>query len=405
MILTHTRPSIFIPVITFAWGAMAALIGIVQNYQQLLALRFLLGVFEAGFSVSLACLSKNIFCHTDIPPSQQSSFSSRHGIERASSTSLINNSRTSLLLTHTRSKRFIVFLSAGILSGAFGSVVAGAITSTLDGAHGIPGWRWLFIVEGAGTSGISLIVHWTLLDYPHRSRGLSPEEVNLATQRLIQDGIADHGANQETQNASTILASFLEAVCSWRTWLLIPGYMTILGALAISYFYPTLVEGLGYSSTNAQYMTAPLYMVSLVVAIPVCIVADRKPHLRGIFLVVNLMAGAVFFALTAALQNFTVRYVLLCFINITIWTGNALALSFATTSLAAVDRNARAIMLAMMNGLAALAQLYGSALFPKEDAPGYIVGFSVFSGTFVVGAMLYGAAYMLFRRYPYVSSG
>jgi hypothetical protein len=30
------------------------------------------------------------------------------------------------------SKRFFFFLTAGILSGAFGSVVSGAVTSTLD---------------------------------------------------------------------------------------------------------------------------------------------------------------------------------------------------------------------------------------------------------------------------------
>lgn len=52
MILARTRPSVFIPIITFAWGSVAALIGAVRNHGQLIALRFLLGVFEAGFSVS-----------------------------------------------------------------------------------------------------------------------------------------------------------------------------------------------------------------------------------------------------------------------------------------------------------------------------------------------------------------
>lgn len=52
MILSRTRPSVFIPIITFAWGSVAALIGAVRNQSQLIALRFLLGVFEAGFRVS-----------------------------------------------------------------------------------------------------------------------------------------------------------------------------------------------------------------------------------------------------------------------------------------------------------------------------------------------------------------
>ena len=64
-----------------------------------------------------------------------------------------------------------------------------------------------------------------------------------------------------------------------------------------------------------------------------------------------------------------------------IWTGNALALSFATTALASVGREVRAIMLAWMNVVAELAQLYGSALFPAGDSPEYLAGFQ-FSGYF-----------------------
>jgi hypothetical protein len=39
---------------------------------------------------------------------------------------------------------------------------------------------------------------------------------------------------------------------------------TNIEAGAISYFYPTLINDMGYTSTNAQYMTAPLYIASLV---------------------------------------------------------------------------------------------------------------------------------------------
>ncbi|KAJ6188440.1 Major facilitator superfamily domain general substrate transporter, partial [Penicillium mononematosum] len=299
------------------------------------------------------------------------------------------------------SKRFIIFLSAGILSGAFGSVVSGSITSTLDGVHGIQGWRWLFIVEGVTTVGISVLSHWTLLDYPYNSLGLNQAERDLAQKRMVQDGVAEMHANSETPTTRTsIFICLLKALSNWRTWLLVPGYMSILGALSLSYFYPTLVEGMGYSSTNAQYMTAPLYLVAPVVALPVCYIADRRPQLRGTILVVNLTVGMVFFALTAAIQHYTVRYVFLCVTNTTVWTGNALALSFATTGLASVNQDVRAIMLAMMNGFGALAQLYGSALFPAKDGPQYVVAFSVFAGTFAAGAILYGLADTLFKRYP-----
>ncbi|KAJ5356546.1 hypothetical protein N7517_011155, partial [Penicillium concentricum] len=60
MILCRTRPSVLIPIITFAWGTVAALIGAVRHQSQLVALRFLLGVFEAGFRVS----DSNVFHNT-----------------------------------------------------------------------------------------------------------------------------------------------------------------------------------------------------------------------------------------------------------------------------------------------------------------------------------------------------
>jgi len=42
------------------------------------------------------------------------------------------------------------------------------------------------------------------------------------------------------------------AVTNWRTWLFCVGYMAIVGASTLSYFYPTLVAGLGYTGFHIQ---------------------------------------------------------------------------------------------------------------------------------------------------------
>lgn len=40
------RPSIYMGIIVFSWGIVMTFTGIVQNFSQLCALRFLLGLFE-----------------------------------------------------------------------------------------------------------------------------------------------------------------------------------------------------------------------------------------------------------------------------------------------------------------------------------------------------------------------
>ncbi|KAI1625277.1 major facilitator superfamily domain-containing protein [Exophiala viscosa] len=289
MILSRTRPSIFLPIIMFLWGAVAAITACVTNASHLMALRFLLGVFEAGFSPAVLFIISVWY------------------------------------RKHEQSKRFFIFLSAGILSGAFGGVAAGAITSRLDGAHGIAGWRWLFLVEGVTTCGVALIVHWFLLDFPGTSKRLTPEERVMAEARLRHDGITSK--KTEGGHARTLIRAFTAAALNWQLWIITPAYMCIIGALSISYFYPTLVKGLGYTSTNAQYMTAPIYLIALFVALPVCFFADRHPSKRGLMLVGTMAFGCIFSALTTAIENFVARYVFLCFINSAIWTGNALGLS------------------------------------------------------------------------------
>jgi MFS family permease len=79
-----------------------------------------------------------------------------------------------------QSKRFAVYISAAILSGAFGGLLAGAITEGLNGKYGIAGRRWLFIVEGALTAGWSIIASFILLDFPANSKRLTPRERELA---------------------------------------------------------------------------------------------------------------------------------------------------------------------------------------------------------------------------------
>lgn len=149
-------------------------------------------------------------------------------------------------------------------------------------------------------------------------------------------------------------------------------------------------------------MTAPFYGVALVIAITLCIVADKVPSYRAIFTSgVLFIFGCLMSALSAGIFAPTARYVFLCFINTAVWSANPLSLSYTSTVLGPVQPEVRAICLAIVNGLANLAQLYGTYIFTASEPPKYIMGFATYSAIFAVGGIIYLASHFVFRKYPY----
>lgn len=151
-----------------------------------------------------------------------------------------------------------------------------------------------------------------------------------------------------------------------------------------------------------RYMTAPFYGVALVIAITMCIIADKLPSYRAMFTsAVLLFFGCLFSALSAGVTSPAPRYVFLCFINAASWSANALSLSYTSTILGPVEPEVRAICVAIINGMGNLAQLYGTYIFTSSKAPTYVMGFTVYSALFAIGAAIYLCSYFLFRKYPY----
>lgn len=108
LILAKTRPSIFLATIMTLWGVVTCCMAKVETYGQLVALRVIVGVLEAGFAPGVLLILSSWYKKAE------------------------------------QSKRFGVYISAAVLSGAFGGLIAGAITDNLEGRYGIRGWRWLY---------------------------------------------------------------------------------------------------------------------------------------------------------------------------------------------------------------------------------------------------------------------
>ena len=70
---------------------------------------------------------------------------------------LTNFPRSSWYTRKELSVRIAWFYAGSSLANAFGGLIGAGVLSNLDGAHGLAGWRWLFIIEGSITTGVSLL--------------------------------------------------------------------------------------------------------------------------------------------------------------------------------------------------------------------------------------------------------
>jgi MFS family permease len=327
MMLTRMCPSIYVPTIMFLRGIVVAAQAAITTPAQLWGLRFALGALEAGFPRTVFHIFGMWYKKSE----------------------------------HT--KRFLVFWLAGMFGSAFGGILAGAITSGLDATHGIPGWRWLFIAERVITCGCALLSLMVLLNYTATCSKFTVEERALAVRRQDLDG---QNINVEKERRMNLSKAVWHAMTTPAHWILFIAFMMVDGSFSIAYFYPTLVEGLGYSSTTAQFMTAPLYVCAVPAAIILSILGDRQPSRRAYYLSGAMFLGAVFSAVSAGVTNFTTRYVLLCFLNMGLYCTVPLALAFSTTSMSAVEPEVRSIALAWMSALGNLAQVYNSYICQIE---------------------------------------
>lgn len=347
MILSRTRPSIFLPTIMLVWGALSAVMASAPNYSAMLAFRFILGCIESGFFPGVLFVMSCWYKTAEV------------------------------------GKRFAAFYSAAVLSGAFGGLLAGGITGGLDGAHGIAGWRWLFIIEGVATVGVAIIAKFILLDFPHSSTALTLEERQLATVRIMADSV---NSGSSADDRLSHWEAFKAAATDPRTYAFMLLFVLDVGASTISYFIPTITKSLGYATIKAQYMTVPIYLVATVV-LNICAYSadrtnDRRWHITGAMSIACVAA-----MVCAIVHTPVVRYVMLCFVGAGLWSAIPLIMAWASKTID-LPAEKRAIAIAMINAVGNLASVYGSQIWPTKSGPGYVLGWGITSGFLGAGAVV-----------------
>ncbi|KAF4877555.1 putative transporter [Colletotrichum siamense] len=356
LILKKARPSRLIPFFILAWSATVVGSAFVTNYASLLATRLLIGMFESGL---FPCLTLYL-----------STFYKRE----------------------EQARRISYLFVAAALSGAFGGLLAYGLTS-LHGASGLAGWRWLFLIEGVISLAVGLAIIVLLPDSFETAKWLTEDDKNLmrirAEQARVYQGESENFDKTEVKLAFMDPKVWLSAACQFCANTCSFGFGT---------FLPVIIRGFGYSSIKTQLLTVPVYIWASAVYLTVAYISD-KLNKRAIFMVPMALVTATGYALMlgVSMEATGVQY-FATFVTATgIYCVVGLNVTWISNSNAGYFKRATAIGLQQTIGNSA--GLMAGQIYRITAPDGrYTIGHAVSLGTITVASVGYFTMWTLLNK-------
>jgi ACS family tartrate transporter-like MFS transporter len=242
--------------IMITWGVCSAAMCLTRGPGTFNALRFLLGIAEAGFFPGIV-----LYLTYWIP-------------------------------ARRRARTLAMFLTATALSGVVGNPLAGALLK-LDGIGGLHGWQWLFILEGVPPVLLGIIVLFTntLPDRPANAKWLDAEQSKWIENELERDGEHPHVNH----------VADLRAAADGRLALLsLIYFLLIMGLYGFVYWVPSIVKSLTTQGNGmVGIISAIPFVVGAITMVWIGAHSDGASHRRW-HVAVCALIGSVGMAVLAA---------------------------------------------------------------------------------------------------------
>ncbi|KAK0196343.1 MFS general substrate transporter [Armillaria mellea] len=247
-----------------------------------------------------------------------------------------------------RALRLSFIAACTSLSGAFGGSIAYGV-GLINGSKGLEAWRWLFIIEGAPSCALAVA----------RFRG----EASLGYARITW-------------------AQTKDTLTDWRL---------------ISYFAPTIVNGLGYEGLRAQLFTVPPFAIAFVATVICSAFADRY-EAWSTFAWIPMVVSGVTFIIQGALPPtaFKARYAMLCLSTTFSNICNPSLITWLTVNLRNTDATTLAIPLIVTIGT--IGQITGVYIYKANEAPGYRTGHFTNGAFLLAGSLVILVLREVYRR-------
>lgn len=156
IVLTKVRPSIWIPSCELLWTMLTFCLAAVSTSNHVIAIRFFVGLLESIFYPAAHMILGSWYKPSEL------------------------------------AKRACIFHASSAAASMFSGYLQAGVYNGMNGLHGLPGWKWLFVMDGVISLPIAIAGIFLIPDLPENTRAfyLRKDQVELAVKRMDDVGRA-----------------------------------------------------------------------------------------------------------------------------------------------------------------------------------------------------------------------
>ncbi|KAJ5975492.1 hypothetical protein N7481_009199 [Penicillium waksmanii] len=329
---------VLMPALCLGWGIAQSCLAACHNFQELMAARFFLGLFEAGCLPLFGVITSQWYRRAEQP----------------------------------------LRIAAWYGTNGLATIVAAALSYGLAHIKSdlLQSWQIIFLFVGLVTIVSAPIVYWRMDNDISTARFLTEEEKLQGMERLR--------ANQTgTGNTEFKFSHVLEAALEPKTYLWIGMAMLLnIGASVTNTFGPLILGGLGYDKYTTSLLTMPfgaLQSIMIMLASYLAHTARVKGVILSAFMLPVVAGLAVLYAVPrndSANGALLAGYYLLAFL----FGGNPLVVTWIVGNTAGSTK--KSVAMSLFNAASSAGNIVGPLLFSAKDAPDYHPGLRACLGIF-----------------------
>lgn len=347
-------PHRVLPLLMVAFGSMTLLMAAAQNFSGIFAIRWFLGMFEAAFFPLVIYYLTTFYRRGEL------------------------------------ARRLSLYYAASNIASAFSGLLSYGVFQIKHSA--LESWRYLFIIEGAGSVLFALFAYWYLPKSAAEASFLSAEEKELAFFRIQTDSSS---VVDEAFNLREALGIFRYP--STYAFLAIEVCLGV-PLQSVTLFLPQIVAALNYSTVKTNLYTVAPNVTGAVMLLVLAFSSDFM-RIRFPFIALGFTFTFIGFIIYASISDVTEQIRLAYFATFMMcWGTSAPSVILSTWYNNNVAHEGRRVTLTSVGvPLANLMGLVSSNIFMGKEAPKYetaLITTAVFGALGAVITVLTGL-YML----------